>query len=349
MNDSTTELPERFRDRDIFEDQQGRLFVTLGFIQPKERVISYLKYIPDEKGSWIRSGTRYRRIFWGSVDSVASGIDLLPISYSAEDKHFQTALIEPPRHVIKKYYSPEKRLLEILEAPQDDLEETTKEAVEFLHDEFEIPIEVLGIAGSILWRGHSAEYSDINMNVYGHENAWALQNNYNLIDDERPHIRLRPLADWDHAIERIVERIPRVSKKNLQLLFARRKAFCVGQRCIGITPVLLPEEAPIEHGSEIYVTVSAEPVSLKVRIENDVYGIFHPALYEIEPIEFEGETVQRIMTYDGAFGGLFHTGDRVEVTGMLQRVVQANTDCSFAQIMVGTKVGSGKEYIRLSD
>lgn len=349
MNYSTTKLPERFRDRDIFEDQQGRLFVTLGYIQPSDRILSYLKYIPDENGSWIKSGTRYRRIFWGSVDSAASGLDLLPSSYTVEDMHFQTNLIQPPRYAIKKYYSPEKRLLEILEAPEDMLEEITKKAAEFLHDDLEIPLDALGIAGSILWKGHSTAHSDINMNIYGHEHSWTLQSSYDRLDNEGHHVRSRTLTEWQHAIERIVKRIPGLREEDLQSLFTRRRVLCIGGRCIGITPVLLPEEAPIEYGSEFYAAVSREPIKLRMTIESDAYGIFHPALYDTGPVESKGETVQRIMIYDGAFGGLFHIGDRVEVSGMLQRVVLENTDCSFGQIMVGTKVGSGKEYIRLLD
>ena len=53
------------------------------------------------------------------------------------------------------------------------------------------------------------------------------------------------------------------------------------------------------------------------------------------------------MLYDGAFGGLLRTGDRVEVTGTLQMVVPTNGDDPFYQIMVGTKSGAGKEFIRL--
>ncbi|MHA2353125.1 MAG: hypothetical protein ACXABX_08410, partial [Candidatus Thorarchaeota archaeon] len=61
----------------------------------------------------------------------------------------------------------------------------------------------------------------------------------------------------------------------------------------------------------------------------------------------DGESVSRILVYDGAFGGLLRIGDRVEVTGTLQRVVPTNGGSSFYQIMVGTKSGAGKEYIRL--
>ena len=40
------DLPNRVRDRDIFRDKQGRMFVTLGYIQPPDRILSFLKYVP---------------------------------------------------------------------------------------------------------------------------------------------------------------------------------------------------------------------------------------------------------------------------------------------------------------
>ncbi len=343
----TPELPDQFRDRDIFQDSKGLLFVTLGHIQPRDRVLSYLKYVPDTDGRWSTPTTRYRRIFWGDVNSVVGGMDLLPSSYMVEDDHFQTTLIEPPHDMIATYYNPELRLSEILEAPHDELEELTKETAETIHDELGIPLSVLGVAGSILWKGHSIVHSDINMNIYGRSQSWELQTNYEHLDESIHHTRLRAPKEWQPAIERVHKRIPVLSRKSVEQLFTRRRAIYIRDRCIGITPVLLPTEAPIAYGSETYVTYSFEPVKLTAMIEDDEYGIFHPALYQISPLSPEDKMIQRIMVYDGAFTGLFRSGDRVEISGMLQRVVKKSGEGSFHQIMVGTKIGAGKEYIRL--
>jgi predicted nucleotidyltransferase len=88
-------------------------------------------------------------------------------------------------------------------------------------------------------------------------------------------------------------------------------------------------------------------VKLSLVVENADYGIFHPAILTTEPTQIGERTVTRIMTYDGAFGGLIKSGDRIEVSGTLQSVIQPNTSVKFHQLMVGTKNGSGKEYIKL--
>jgi predicted nucleotidyltransferase len=81
-------------------------------------------------------------------------------------------------------------------------------------------------------------------------------------------------------------------------------------------------------------------------VENADFGIFHPAIYTTEPAMIDGISVTRIMIYDGAFCGLFKKGDRIEVSGTLQRVDLSTGDENH-QLMIGTKSGSGKEYVKL--
>ena len=346
-NPAIIELPDRVRDRDIFRDYQGRMFVTLGYIQPTDRVLSFLKYIPDETGKWQAWGIRYKRLFWGSVDSTIEGMASLPQNYTIFDSHFQTDLVEPPRTTIKEYFSSEQRLTEILAEPKDELEEIVRKAAETLRDELKLPLGNLGISGSILWKGHNPSFSDINMNIYGFKESWLLQENYPNLENKENQIRIRSLPEWNHGIERVQKRVPSLEKSDLQTLFSRRKALCIKDRCIGITPILNPEEAPIDHGSESYTTLTQNPVKASMVVENADYGIFHPAIYTTEPTVIEECSVTRIMIYDGAFCGLIKKGDRIEVSGTLQRVSLINSDAEFHQIMIGTKSGSGKEYVKI--
>ena len=346
-NPAIIDLPERVRDRDIFRDVDGRMFVTLGYIQPSDRVLSFLKYVPNKEGRWQAGDTRYQRMFWGSVDSTVEGMAVLPQNYTIFDSHFQTDLVEPPRSMIKDYFSPEQRLSEILVGPKDVLEERVQKAAETLHDELSLPFGNIGISGSILWKGHNPKYSDINMNVYGFKESWNLYDNYANLENKETQTRIRNLPEWNRGIERVKKRIPSLDMADLRTLFSRRKAIYVEDQCIGITPILNPDEAPIAHGSESYTTITQNPVKLSMVVENADYGIFHPAIYTIEPTMVDGNEVTRIMIYDGAFGGLFKNGDRIEVSGTIQRISQSETDNESHQIMIGTKSGSGKEYVRM--
>jgi predicted nucleotidyltransferase len=345
-NPAIIDLPDRVRDRDIFRDHQGRMFVTLGHIQPLDRVLSFLKYIPDKNGKWQADGTQYKRVFWGSVDSTVEGMSLLPQDYTIFDTHFQTDLIEPPRTVISEYFSSEHRLREILAEPQDELEELVQKTAETLHDELNLQFSNLGISGSILWKGHNPSYSDINMNIYGFKESWTLQENYENLENEKKQTRVRNPPEWKRGMERVRKRIPVLDTSELQALFSRRKALCVRDFCIGITPILKSEEAPIMHGSESYTTLKHDPVKVSTVVESADYGIFHPAIYTTKAKAINGVSVTRIMIYDGAFGGLFKIGDRIDVSGTLQRVNSLATGDVSYQLMIGTKTGSGKEYVK---
>lgn len=345
----TVDTPAKVRDRDVFHDTDGRVFVVLGYIQPPNRILAFLKYVPDPDGKWMSGNIRYKRIFWGSVDSTVAGMNILPTDYLVDDGHFGTELLEPPRDTVSKYFLPELRLKEILdEGPTDSLENLVHQAATALNDSLNIPLGDIGVAGSILWKGHEPGHSDVNMNVYGFENSWKLNENYELLRDMTEASRLRELPDWKHAISRVHSRVPIMRTEDLQNLFARRQALCLDSMCIGITPILRPDEVPIQHGTESYESLTAEPVTIIMDIESTDYGIFHPAIYEgrSETLDIiEGERVSRILVYDGAFGGLLKPEDRVEVTGTLQRVTRG--DEVLYQIMIGTKNGAGKEFIRL--
>mgnify|MGYP003943950683 CR=1 FL=1 len=90
---------------------------------------------------------------------------------------------------------------------------------------------------------------------------------------------------------------------------------------------------------------------LKFTVTDDTYSRFHPAIYEgftSTMKELEGYSVDRVMVYDGAFGGIFSKGDEVELCGIIQHVIPKDSRDLFYQVMIGTKLGAGQEYIRFS-
>jgi predicted nucleotidyltransferase len=345
--------PPTFRDKDVFHDTEGRVFVAHGFIQPSDRVISYLKYVPSPAGKWKRRESNYERVFSGGAESAGKGFQLTDSKYIVEDSHLGASLLEVPKGSISKYFSPELRLKEIIhEGPNDILEERTKALAEILHDTLRIPYDRLGVTGSIAWKGHNPEFSDINMNVYGKEMTTLLQNGYNKVVDENSNVRFRLPEEWNGTISRVLKRSPTLTKSELFSMFTRRKEFCIDDFYIGVMPVLLPEEVPIHHGSESYTTLISEPIHVKVNVIESDYSPFTPALFAVDSdsvSEIGGAKISRLMIYDGALKDLFQNGDRLEICGIPQRVMPESGSLlrPFHQIMVGTVVGAGKEFVRV--
>ncbi|MFW9943512.1 MAG: hypothetical protein ACFFB7_00785, partial [Candidatus Sifarchaeia archaeon] len=168
---------------------------------------------------------------------------------------------------------------------------------------------------------------------------------------QNTHMRLREMHEWERTMSRVVARIPVLPVDDMKMLFTRRKGLLCDERSIGVMPILFPDEAPIMHGSESYTTVTSSPVRVEMEITSDKHGLFLPALYEGHsgPLDaIEGNHVSRIMVYEGSFRGLIRSEDKVEVSGMIQRVnPKGGSGETFYQMMVGSKAGAGKEFIRL--
>ncbi|MCK4279329.1 MAG: hypothetical protein KAW94_02005 [Candidatus Thorarchaeota archaeon] len=356
-NSALVNLPEKVRDRDVFHDRTGCVYVTLGHLQPYDRILSILKYLPDPNGRWQADNTRYRRLFRGGVASAVEGMNQAPSEYLVRDPHFGATLLEVPRNHVTKYFSPERRLKEILSHETNDaLEESARRMSEVLHDVLGIPFDRLGVTGSIAWNAHNTAFSDINMNIYGLEMSKRLQEGYDSVAEQNGHVRLREISEWKRTMSNILARIPSYLADDLRTLFRRKKELYYGEQYIGVTPVLLPNEAPIKYGSESYESLRSKPITIEMDIQKDDYGIFMPAIYEgtSSPVaQIDGTRVTRIMVYDGSFRGLFREGDRVEVVGSLQKVAPARLghngggSTEFYQIMVGTKQGIGRELVRI--
>ncbi|UCE11680.1 MAG: hypothetical protein JSW61_07060 [Candidatus Thorarchaeota archaeon] len=350
--------PQTFRDKDVFHDAKGRVFVAHGFIQPSNRVISYLKYIPSSSGKWVKGTSNYERVFSGGAESAAKGMQMIDSDYVVEDSHLGTSLLEVPRESISKYFSPELRLKEIVnEGPNDTLEERTKSLAETLHDTLDIPLDRIGVTGSIAWKAHNPALSDINMNVYGKEMASLLQNGYDKVVDDNNNVRFRRPEEWKGTISRLLTRSPMLSEEELLSMFVRRKEFCIDDFYIGVMPVLFPDEVPICHGMESYKSLVSEPIRVRMSVVESEYSSFTPALFTVDtkPVpEIGNVKISRLMIYDGALKDLFRNGDHLEVCGIPQRVEPALDESRspvhpFHQIMVGTKAGAGKEFVRVAE
>ena len=344
-----------FRDRDVVQDPNLRVYVVLGHIQPPDRVLCFLKYVPDSGGRWVSSGVRYRRVFWGGVESVVSSLDEVPRDYLVWDPHFNTRLTEIPSDCVLNHFLPEERLRQILhEGPADHLEQRAVSLAEALHDTLGISFDSVGVGGSIAWGAHNPNYSDVNMNIYGFENAWCLEHGYDALVSENSHLLLRSGDDWHNAKQRLLSRVTGVTMTDLQRLFQRRRALYCSDMCIGITPVLNPHESPIPYGSESYETVLSRPLCTRFRVDDARYGLFLPSIIygESDWIPEINGRASRLMIYEGAFRGLVRDGDRLEVCGALQRIIRPSShgsedDHPQFQLMIGTQSGAGREYMRL--
>jgi predicted nucleotidyltransferase len=341
-----------FLDHDIFTDHAGRIYFVLGHYQPDERVISLLKYTPDENGTWIHrvTGTHYARSYQHQgIDAFVNAESIGKSEQNADigawfiaDPVFGTEFLEVPISEIAEYMRPEERLTGILESSDselDDLEQLVKKIVTAVMQNTrltDLVVEDIGITGSILWRGHS-DRSDINLNVYGLENCKNLERKLELLA-----IRHVMLARGLTVEMKGFDDVPSITtSRNVHTSMLRRKPKL---KLVGFKPgiqirwCLRKGEFPVEYGSETYAEEGV--VTVKVKVIDATFTLFYPAMVRVETLEGD-HAIDRIMIYDTRFVRLLRDGDVVEITGLLQRI--SNSD--EYQLLIGSKAHAAEERI----
>ena len=153
------------REGELIETTNNIIFDIKGVVHPPERVIAFIRYVPDLKGDRERDGRRYSKFY-----SLSKRFDLLKSSYPQyliNDPIFNTLLCEVPVKDIKNHYQPIHGLQNLRKRKNLDTTETAAlQFMKHLKKEEHIPWNRLGVSGSILVKLHNPS-SDIDLIVYG--------------------------------------------------------------------------------------------------------------------------------------------------------------------------------------
>jgi predicted nucleotidyltransferase len=348
-----------FRDRDFIESVEGLIFCVIGNIHPKDRVISYLKYVPHLESrirvKWSRDGVMYGRIlpFYSAI-GVKSTLDFLKKyypQYIVFDRYRSIELIEVPRDRIKIHYKPEERLRELVEEPKDGLEVLAKELVEKLSQESGVPLNYFGITGSILLKIHNPSISDIDIVVYGKDNAYRVRDTLiKLLDTEalgfsRPKDDI--LESWAEGITRI-HPLTLDEAKTLYGKYKWNRALYKGKQ-FSLHPVKLDEEVDEEWGQKLFKPISI--ATIRARVVDASESIFMPSIYIVDNVKIlegdeKGSRVRFVVSYEGLYIDIAKPGDEIIARGKLEEVHDLKRNEVYYQLTIGTYEAQGKDYIK---
>jgi predicted nucleotidyltransferase len=213
-----------FRDRDYVETVEGLFFTVVGNVHPPGRVIAYLKYVPSPDGKWGRERRFRRALPYYTVPMLLDTISYLKQNHPQYVAFFEELGIEMsavPLSMVSRHYRPEERLQEMARGPRDELEDAALELAEAIADEAGIPIDDLGVTGSILVKIHQP-FSDIDLVVYGRESALrAREALRELYRDPRRGIEALPRQRLEDLLERR-QRLFCLSKSDAEVVCARK-------------------------------------------------------------------------------------------------------------------------------
>lgn len=329
-------------DGDTLITTEDFIFNVFGYEHPEGRVFTFLKYIPSKfrdlfdvrllRRTWkhceieffraekLYTASNYRALLKTFKENFPNYVYFCPFRGKE--------VISVPLSHVKKVFIPRDCLQTLLKRQdRDRLQEAALDLIMLISDVSNVPVEDLGLHGSIALDMH-CEKSDIDIVVYGGDS-------FRRVED---------------AIGRLVkEGLFNYIFKN-RLDAARKYRFKYEDKVFMYTAVRKPKEINVRYGQYYYTPI--KPVKFTCRVRDDGEAMFRPAIYEIEdysPMSLDSglpsEMVpKRVVSMVGCYRNVARKGDRIKASGMLERVEDALGGQEFYQVVVGT-ADCGDEYI----
>jgi len=325
-------------DGDAFLTKHNFVFYTFGYEHPSERVSAFLKYIPAQLQSCFPLRFIQKRWKLGSVElfrpeklySVKNFQKLTEIfrrdfpDYVYFCPFRQKELVSPQKRLIKTVYVPRKRLETLFKQKRrDHLQELALKTISLLSAESNVPVEDFGLHGSLALNMHSAE-SDIDIVVYGAENFRKLES----------------------AVHKLL--------KEDELDAVRKNRGVYNSKVFVYNAVRKPEEVKVKYGDYKYTPVSS--ITFRCRVEDDSEAMFRPAIYQItdyQPLNSasrleRAKTPKTAVSMIGCYRNVARKGEKIEVSGVLERAEHLKTGRVNYQVVVGSGTREGEHVWQVS-
>jgi predicted nucleotidyltransferase len=312
-------IEARAREGDFIETLDGLIFDVKGLLHPPDRVIAYLRYVPDGRGRRERAGIKYRKVY--SLYSRAKLLAKRWPQYVCRDRFFNREVQAVPVDKVKQHYLPTEKFAQLRRAVElDERERLANDMAETLVKEARTPASKIGVSGSILVGLHTAK-SDLDLLLYGSNVS------------RKCHSKLRALLDT------CSQGFSPYTKSDLRRLYAQRdlraalsfETFAKHERLKVLQGKFMGtdyfircvkewDEWPEAYGDRKYLQVGRATV--RATISDDSESIFTPCTYELADAKVTGKhpAPAQIVSFRGRFCEQARAGESVLAKGTLERV-----------------------------
>jgi len=321
-------------DGDTFTTEEGFIFNVFGYEHPSDRVFAFLKYIPAKLKHLFDVEFLDRTWKKGEQEFFRAEKLYTARNYQAFLETFRKTfpsyvyfcpfrakeIISAPLANVRKVFVPRECFQTLRELEQrDSLQEMTMEFVELISSASKTPLKDFGVHGSVALSMHSQK-SDIDVVVYGSQNFRKLES----------------------TISKLVDSGSLSFTFGNRLDAARRFKGHFRGKTFMYNAIRKPEEVNTKYGDYKYTPIA--PVRFCCEVKDDSEAMFRPAIYRIEnyePTDSSSELARdRIpalaVSMIGCYRNVARQGDRISVSGMLERVQSTQTSSVFHQVVVGT-------------
>jgi uncharacterized protein len=330
------------RPRDFIYTTDDLFFATTSYLHPEDRVLSFLRYIPNSQGERSKNGQSYSK-----VDS-EQAYSFLKENYSEylfDCDNTQVQMMGVPIDRIKEILRPNERLQDIIKSETSEpLLQNVITIAQTFHEQAEIPYESLGISGSILPGLYDPSKSDIDFVVYGLANHRRAMQLFNKIKD---HGIFHSIGDdyWERIYDKRI--------KDSTLSFEEFCWYENRKNNRGVIESTLFDILATKEWDEIkgtYGDTTYQPlgqITVEGTVSNALAAFDNPAIYEVTDVKIiDGPEVPitKIASFTHTYSGQAVEGEEIIARGKLEKVLGPEESY---RVIVGTTRESLNEYIKL--
>ncbi len=331
----------RARTRDFIYTIDDLFFATTSYLHPEDRILSFLRYIPDPNGNRSKNGQRYSKVDSKQAYDFLGGKH--PEYLFGPDDRLK--MMGVPLDKVEKILKPEERLREILNnSDNDELLKKVVKLADIFHDHTDISYSKMGVSGSILPGLYDPAVSDIDFVIYGLKNHRKAMDTFGEIKDKSD---LRSISDeyWMKLYEKRIKD-DTLSYEEFQWYEKRKNnRGVIDGTLFDILSTRDWDEIKGTYGEEKYESLGTAKIECKV---SDAIAAFdNPAVYKIEDVNIlEGREVDitEIASFTHTYSGQAKEGEEIIAKGKLEKVTDKNIRY---RIVVGTTREAIGEYIKL--
>jgi len=341
-----------YRDRDYVQTIEEYFFCVIGPVHPQDRVIAYLKYVPDPAGNWGQKNRRFRRVLrYYTVMDLLETLKFLERhpEYLYDSSVMGIKISAVPKNRVSVHFKPEEKMSRLLKMKKPDiLQQKSVDLAKLISDESGVLMEYFGVTGSVLLDIHQV-FSDIDLVVYGVENGQIVKEALMRMYEERRS----PIHRFDEkkAKEWCMEKAKRypLTFEDASHIFQRKwgRGLFHGTM-FSMHPIKLEEDITEKYGDRVFKP--EDMAKIEATVSDVSEADFLPAVYKVEDVKVvygnRVEDLHEVASYEGLYGGITEEGEKIVAYGKLERVIDKKLGKEHHRILIGSKEAEGRDYIK---